>query len=101
METSNILETWEILAVPAAPDPKSDACIGEVAGTTTTGGGAELEPHPNEAINRPDFPARVYFNELNADPLNITINYWYHPPAYWSHGARQLDQPPDHGSLQS
>ncbi|MBW1667215.1 MAG: mechanosensitive ion channel family protein [Deltaproteobacteria bacterium] len=30
-----------------------------------------------------DFPPRVYFNEFNADSLNIRVIYWYHPPNYW------------------
>ncbi len=30
-----------------------------------------------------DFPPRVYFNNLNADSLNLFVIYWYHPPAYW------------------
>ena len=32
----------------------------------------------------PDFPPRVYFNEFNADSLNILVIYWYHPPDYWA-----------------
>jgi len=42
-------------------------------------------PHPNEAINKPGFPPRVYFDELNADSLNILVNYWFHPPDYWAY----------------
>lgn len=30
-----------------------------------------------------DFPPRVYFNDMNADSLNIIVIYWYHPPNYW------------------
>lgn len=33
----------------------------------------------------PDYPPRVYFNELNADSLNIIVFYWYHPPDYWTY----------------
>jgi len=29
-----------------------------------------------------DFPPRVFFNEFNADSLNILVMYWYHPPDY-------------------
>lgn len=49
-------------------------------------GGREAErEHPNEAINRPDQPPpRVFFNEIGADTLNITVTYWYSPP---DHGA--------------
>ncbi len=43
------------------------------------------EPHPNEAINQPEFPPRVYFDELNADSLNIIVYYWYHPAEYWDY----------------
>ena len=32
-----------------------------------------------------DFPARVYFNEFNADSLNILMVYWYFPPDYWAY----------------
>ncbi|MBI9108256.1 MAG: mechanosensitive ion channel [Spirochaetales bacterium] len=31
----------------------------------------------------PDMPARVFFNEFNADSLNILVLYWYSPPDYW------------------
>lgn len=34
-----------------------------------------------------DFPPRVFFNELNADSLNIMAIYWYHPPNYWDYMA--------------
>lgn len=37
----------------------------------------------NEAINQGDLLPRVYFNEFNADSLNIICIYWYQPPAYW------------------
>lgn len=33
----------------------------------------------------PDYPPRVFFNEFNADSLNILVIYWYHPPDYWSY----------------
>ena len=33
----------------------------------------------------PDFPPRVYFNEFNADALNILVVYWYFPPDYWAY----------------
>jgi MscS family membrane protein len=31
----------------------------------------------------PDFPPRVYFDEMNSDSLNLKIFYWFHPPDYW------------------
>jgi MscS family membrane protein len=63
----------EILSVPEAP------------GTATTVSAQEREPHPNEGINQPDLPPRVYFNDLNADSLNILVLYWYHPAEYWDY----------------
>ena len=30
-----------------------------------------------------DLPPRIYFNDFNADSLNILVIYWYHPPDYW------------------
>ena len=75
----------EILAVPEAVDPETTDSTGQLAATDATEGEAEHQPHPNEAINQPDFPPRVYFNELNTDSLNILVIYWYHPPAYWDY----------------
>jgi MscS family membrane protein len=34
-----------------------------------------------------DLPPRVYFNDFNADSLNILVIYWYHPPNYWDYMA--------------
>ncbi|MGI9265633.1 MAG: mechanosensitive ion channel family protein, partial [Gammaproteobacteria bacterium] len=66
----------EILSLPEAPG---------TAKTISSEGFDEREPHPNEGINRPDFPPRVYFNDLNADSLNILVLYWYHPAEYWDY----------------
>ncbi len=37
----------------------------------------------HEGMN-PDFPPRVFFNDMNSDSLNILVIYWYHPPDYWT-----------------
>jgi len=34
-----------------------------------------------------DFPPRIFFNEFNADSLNIVVYYWYHPPDFWQYMA--------------
>ena len=73
----------EILAVPDAPES-------EIADGATTGDGetaVDAVPHPNAAINVEAFPPRVYFNNLNADSLNIMVVYWYHPADYWAYCA--------------
>lgn len=31
----------------------------------------------------PDLPPRVYFNEFNADSLNLIVYYWFAPPEWW------------------
>ncbi len=33
------------------------------------------------------FPSRVFFNEFNADSLNIIVMYWYMPADYWGYMA--------------
>jgi MscS family membrane protein len=33
----------------------------------------------------PELPPRVFFDNLNADSLNILMIYWYHPPEYWQY----------------
>ncbi len=76
----------EILAVPesdrpAAPDNTLASMVSPALASIIED--AEKGYHPNEAINQEDFPPRVYFNELNADSLNIIVMYWYHPPEYW------------------
>lgn len=39
-----------------------------------------LENH--EGMND-EMPPRVFFDEMNADSLNIKVFYWFHPPDYW------------------
>jgi MscS family membrane protein len=39
--------------------------------------------HPT--INGDEFPPRVFFNDYNADSLNIFVIYWYAPPAWWDY----------------
>lgn len=41
------------------------------------------EYHPNMAINRQDYPPRVFFNKINDDSFNIYIIYWHFPPNHW------------------
>ncbi len=36
-------------------------------------------------INGAELPPRVYFNDYNAESLNIFVIYWYAPPAYWDY----------------
>jgi MscS family membrane protein len=69
----------DILAVPETPKVTESE---NIDGTNDKTG---QQPHPNEAINQMDFPPRVYFNDLNADSLNILVLYWYHPPDYWAY----------------
>ncbi|CAB1079342.1 Potassium efflux system KefA protein / Small-conductance mechanosensitive channel [Olavius algarvensis Delta 1 endosymbiont] len=75
----------EILTVPETPESAESEATGgteDFAVTIASDAKADQQPHPNEAINHPDFPPWVYFNELNADSLNILIIYWYHPAVY-------------------
>jgi len=65
----------EILAVPATTHAESAESSAQ----------RQREPHPNEAINQPGFTPRVYFDELNADSLNIIVFYWYHPAKKWDY----------------
>jgi len=39
--------------------------------------------HPT--IRGDDYPPRVFFNEFNADSLNLFVIYWYAPPAWWDY----------------
>jgi len=39
--------------------------------------------HPT--INGDEFPPKVFFNDYNADSLNIFLIYWYAPPAWWDY----------------
>lgn len=38
----------------------------------------------HEGMN-PNLPPRVYFDDLNADSLNLKCFYWYHPPDFWKY----------------
>ena len=39
--------------------------------------------HP--VIGNDHFPPRAFFNDYNADSLNIFVIYWYAPPAWWDY----------------
>jgi len=39
--------------------------------------------HP--VIDGDELPPRVYFNDYNAESLNIFVIYWYAPPVYWDY----------------
>ncbi|WP_189516696.1 mechanosensitive ion channel family protein [Cerasicoccus arenae] len=41
----------------------------------------------NRHVNSGDFPPRVYFNDLNADSLNIMVIYWFTPADYFDYLA--------------
>lgn len=41
--------------------------------------------HPT--VNGEGFPPRVFFNEFNADSLNLFVIYWYAPPVWWDYMA--------------
>jgi MscS family membrane protein len=46
-----------------------------------------LENHEGK---KPEYPPRVYFNDIKRDAFNILIAYWYHPADYWAFmGASQ------------
>ncbi len=38
----------------------------------------------HEGMNE-EMPARVFFDDLNADSLNLKVFYWFHPPDYWEY----------------
>ena len=69
----------DILAVPETAEADS------ATSSATSSDQPPEEPHPNEAINQPDFPPRIYFNQLNADSLNVLVYYWYHPAEIWDY----------------
>lgn len=41
-----------------------------------------LDQH--EGMN-PEYPPRVYFDNMNAGSLNLKCFYWFHPPDYWQY----------------
>lgn len=73
----------EILAVPEVPPLQTTDGAENLADTATNE--TEHDTHPNQAINQPDFPPRIGFDEFNADSLNILVIYWYRPPDYWDY----------------
>jgi MscS family membrane protein len=75
----------DILSVPKASETPQGDNAGVAAKEVSAEGNPSSASHPNEAINQPDFPPRVYFNDLAQDYLNFLIIYWYHPPAYWDY----------------
>ena len=77
----------DILSVPEAVAEQAPRCYIQSPDFREGEGVNEEPPHPNQAINYPDYPPRVYFDDLKADALNIVAFYWYHPPDYWEYLA--------------
>lgn len=77
---SNITITYD---TPQEKIPLAVEIIREILSVPEAYVATDGNTHPNDPINRPNFPPRVFFNELNADSLNILMIYWYHPPATW------------------
>lgn len=75
----------EILAVPGTPELQNDDAASKLGDGPAVESERYYRYHPNEAINRLEFTPRVYFNELNADSLNIYVSYWFHPPEFWDY----------------
>ncbi len=73
--------------MPEAPEPENPGSGEAPADAASTESDGEQQPHPNEAINQPDFPPRVFFNDFNPASLNILVVYWFHPPEYWDYLA--------------
>ncbi|HYW80275.1 MAG TPA: mechanosensitive ion channel family protein [Thermoguttaceae bacterium] len=45
----------------------------------------DLREPIHQVINGSESPPRVYFNDFNAESLNIFVIYWYAPPAWWDY----------------
>ena len=73
--------------MPEVPDPETRDASEALADNAGQDDETEWQPHPNEAINQPDFPPRVFFNDFNPASFNILLIYWYHPPEYWDYLA--------------
>ena len=39
----------------------------------------------HQTVNGNDYPPRVFFNDMLVASLNITVLYWFAPPAYWDY----------------
>jgi MscS family membrane protein len=75
----------EILSIHKALDSETGDGASNVDTRVPTEDNADKGPHPNEAINQPNRPPRVYFDELNPDSLSILVIYWYKPPKVWDY----------------
>jgi MscS family membrane protein len=45
----------------------------------------ELRGPIHPVVNGDELAPRVYFNDYNAESLNVFVIYWYAPPAYWDY----------------
>ncbi|MFC6487474.1 mechanosensitive ion channel family protein [Nitratireductor sp. GCM10026969] len=70
----------EILAVPGSGRAKTDGQPSSQRQSHDEK--VSSARHPNEAINHPDQPPRVFFDEINPDSLNLNVTYAYSPPDY-------------------
>jgi len=45
----------------------------------------EIRERIHPIVGFEEFPPRVYFNEYNAESLNIQVTYWYAPVEWWDY----------------
>ena len=70
------------------PPNKIDEAVEIIRDILAIKEGDEESRKINGPINSdPKLPPRIFFNELNADSLNILVIYWYKPAVYWDYLA--------------
>ena len=75
----------EILSVPSAPSQVVSGVPLEQSDKDSALTVEAKKPHPNMSINHPDYPPRVFFDNINSSSLNIVAFYWYHPYKRWDY----------------
>ena len=78
----SIRRTMNVTITYDTPREKIEQAVGILRGILEE---EDLRGPIHPVIDGNEFPPRAYFNDYNAESLNIIVIYWYAPPAYWDY----------------
>jgi MscS family membrane protein len=79
-----IRRTMNVTITYDTPRDKIDRAVGIIRDILNE---KDLREPIHPVIDGNELPPRVFFNDFNAESLNIFVIYWFAPPAYWDYMA--------------
>ena len=79
-----IRRTMNVTITYDTPRDQIERAVGIIRGILN---GEDIREPIHPVIDGNELPPQVFFNDFNAESLNIFVIYWFAPPAYWDYMA--------------